>query len=205
MAEQTNMNKNTNQTQKPQDKKREFILNKNVTAESVQPIIEGINEINRFDAEQEAKDSSYVRKPIKLIVDSYGGSIYCGNALVNTIDTSETPVHGYCLGKAMSMGFAIFVACHKRFAHKNASLMYHDAGTAEKGTLEEIQIGIDQVKKVVKIMDAMIVEYTNIPKTKLDRVKKSRKNWYMFATEAFELGVVDELIKSTREKHRKAS
>lgn len=194
MAENTNKNLN--------NVKREFILNKQVTAESVQPIIEGINEVNRFDDEQEANDPTYVRKPIKLIVDTYGGSIYDGNTLINTIDTSKTPVHGYCYGKAMSMGFAIFVVCHERYAHKRASLMYHDGGTSEKGTLGEIQIAIDQIKKMVKANDEMIVEYTKIPKSKLDRVKRERKNWYMFATDALELGVVDGLIESTRNKNR---
>lgn len=200
-----NNGNNNNQTNKPQDRKREFLLNKNVSAESVQNIIEGINEINRYDVEQESKDSDYIRKPIKVIVDSYGGSIYCGLALVNTIDTSETPIHTYCFGKAMSMGFAIFNAGHKRFAHKNAYFMYHDAGTTERDTIEGIQQSIDQIKKVVKALDEMIVEYTDIPMATLNRYKKRKENWYMNGVEAMELGLVDELVMSTRSKHRKAS
>lgn len=211
-TESKNANNNANNTinDKAQAKaesmkKREFILNKTVSAESVQPIIVGINEINAHDNEQQEKDPNYVRKPIKLIIDSFGGSIYCGFALANTVDTSETPVHTYCLGKAMSMGFLIFVVGHKRFAHPNATLMYHDAGTSLGDTVEGIQQSLNQTKKIVRAGDNMITNYTNIKQTKLDRIKREKKNWYMFATEGFELGVVDELLVSTRKKHRETT
>lgn len=184
------------------NKNREFLLNKNVSADSVEKIVKGILEINRYDDKQEEDDEDYVRKPIKVIVDSYGGSIYCGLLLVNTIENSDTPVHTYCLSKAMSMGLTVFSVGHKRFASPNATLMYHDAGISLGGTTEDIQQGVEQVKKIVKRMDAMLVDYTNIKQSKLDKVKREKKNWYIFGDDAVELGLVDELLESKRNKNR---
>lgn len=202
MSEQkTNNNENKNKVAED-NKNREFLLNKNVSAETVENIAKGIFEINRYDDKQELENKDYVRRPIKVIVDSFGGSIYCGMLLVNAIENSDTPVHTYCYGKAMSMGFMIFMVGHKRFASPNATLMYHDAGVALGGTMEEIQQSVDQINKVVKRMDGMVTAYTNIPQTKLDKIKKLKQNWYIFGDDAVELGLVDELLESKRNKHR---
>lgn len=187
----------------PEDNKnREFLLNKNVSAESVEKIVKGIFEINRYDDRKESEDSEYIREPIKVVVDSYGGNLYCGLLLVNAIENSDTPIHTYCYSKAMSMGFIIFVVGHRRFASPTATLMYHDAGTTLGGTLENIQQGVNQAKRVIKRFDDIIVAYTNIKQSKLDRVKREKKNWYIFGDDAVELGLVDELLESKREKHR---
>lgn len=185
------------------NKNREFLLNKNVSAESVESIVKGIFEINRYDEKQELENKDYVRRPIKITIDSYGGNIYCGLLLVNAIENSDTPIHTYCYSKAMSMGFMVFVVGHKRFASPIATLMYHDAGTSLGGTMEDIQQGVDQINKVVKRMDGMITAYTNIPQTKLDKIKKMKQNWYIFGDDAIELGIVDELLESKRNKNRK--
>jgi hypothetical protein len=67
--------------------------------------------------------------------------------------------------------------------------MYHDAGTTLGDTIEGIQQSIDQTKRIVSRMDGMITAYTNIPQTKLDKVKKMKQNWYIFGDDAVELGV----------------
>lgn len=187
-----------NDIKKEDKKKREFLLNKEISAESVESIILGILEVNKFDEEKEKDDSNYKREPIKLIVDSYGGSIYCGNTLISIIDTSKTPVHTYCYGKAMSQGLMIYASGHKRFAHPLACFMYHDGGSVYKGTTEEIQLSVEQLRKLTKMCDKYLVETTNLTQEKLDEVKNARLNWYFFAEEALEYGVVDELLNSTR-------
>src|SRR5205085_12491300 len=135
---------------------------------------------------------------IKLIVDSYGGDIYSGNTLVALIDSSVTPVHTYCYGKAMSMGFMIYNAGHKRFAHMLATFMYHDAGSVTRGLVEEMQMDIDQIRRLVKHGDTLLLANTKLTRERLDEVKKTRTNWYMFTDEAVQYGIVHEIIKSTR-------
>jgi ATP-dependent Clp protease protease subunit len=185
------------------NRNREYLLNKNVSSDSVEAIVKGIFEINRYDDKEQEKDPSFVRRPIKITVDSYGGYIYDGLLLINAIENSDTPIHTYCYSKAMSMGFITFVVGHKRFASPDATLMYHDAGTTLGDTIEGIQQSIDQTKRVVKRMDGKITSYTNIPQTKLDKIKKMKQDWYIFGDDAVELGLVDELLESKRNKNRK--
>jgi ATP-dependent Clp protease protease subunit len=200
MSAENKTNSNQEQTQNVQTiiKKREFLLNENVSATSVKSIILGINDINRYDDEQQEADENYVRKPIKLIVDSFGGIMYDGFALANLIDTSKTPVHTYCYGKAMSMGLVIFLSGHKRIMHPFATLMYHDASNVVSGTMEEIDQSVNQTKRLVKVVDYLITSTSKVEQKKLNRIKREVKNWYLFGDEAFELGLADELLKSTK-------
>jgi ATP-dependent Clp protease protease subunit len=180
-------------------KKRDFILNDDVSASSIKDIIMGILEINRYDEEQLEKNEKYVRRPINLIVNTYGGSIYDGFALVSVMDTSKTPVHTYCYGKAMSMGFLIFAIGHKRFAHPLATFMYHNGAVGMHDDYKGLEYGLEQGKSIVAMGDRYITSITNITQEKLDHYKERRQNWYMFAEEAFEYGLVDELLTSARQ------
>lgn len=179
-------------------KKREFILTEDVKASTVKDIIIGILEINRHDDEEQEKDSDYVREPINLIVNTFGGSVYDGFALVAVIDTSETPVHTYLYGKAMSMGFIIFASGHRRFAHALATLMYHQISVGVHDKVEGIEQTIEQMKALQRRYDNYILSVSDVPQRQMDEAKVMKREWYMFADEAKDYGLVDEILLSKR-------
>lgn len=174
--------------------KREFILSTTVNQDSVAPIMEAIININKYDSEQESFQKQYTRKPISLIVNTFGGAIYDGFGLVGTIDTSVTPVHTYCYGKAMSMGFMIMASGHKRFIHPLATLMYHEASSFCWAKLTEMKEDMSESERLMQLYDDYIVNKTKIKQTKLDEVKKFKKDWYITSDEALKFGVIDEII-----------
>jgi len=180
--------------------KRDFILNENVAESSVKDIITGILAVNKHDAKKLSEDENYTPEPITLVVNSYGGTVYDGMALTAVIDASETPVHTYCYGKAMSMGFIIFASGHKRFAHPLATFMYHQVSNVLAGFTEEIKLGVEQMEVLMETYDSYILANTNVPKHKMDEAKKCKENWYIPATEAMHYGLVDELLVSKRNR-----
>ena len=117
---------------------RTIYLNTGVSSEAVTEGVIAIMKINAYDDEQEAKLKDYVRQPIKVVVDSYGGIVYDGMAMISAISTSKTPVHGYCYSKAMSMGFLIYISTHKRFAGKYATFMSHQLSGGHYGTNQDL-------------------------------------------------------------------
>jgi ATP-dependent Clp protease protease subunit len=180
--------------------KRDFILNENVKEASVKDIIMGIVEVNRHDSQKQKEDSSYVREPITLIVNTFGGGVYDGFALASLIDTSETPVHTYLYGKAMSMGFLIFASGHKRFAHPLATLMYHEISTGLNDKIEGIKQSIEQSEVLQDTYDNYILSVSNVPLHKMMEARKYKRELYMTATEGFNYNLVDVLLKSTRQQ-----
>lgn len=175
-------------------KQRELLLSGDVEEGNIISLIKEIRDINNFDDEQEKEKKEYERKPITLIVNTYGGSVYDGFALVAAMDLSKTPIHTVCLGKAMSMGFIIFAAGHKRFAHPFATLMYHQVRGWVGGELEKIKRTVHEWDRLEKMYDAYILKKTSLLQEKLDDVKVKCQDWYISAEDAKKYGLVDELL-----------
>lgn len=72
----------------------------------------------------EAEDS---KRPIKLYINSPGGSVSAGLAIYDTMQYITPPVHTFCMGIAASMGSLLLAGGEKgnRFALKNSTVMIH--------------------------------------------------------------------------------
>ena len=64
-----------------------------LNAVRVEEVIKDIFEINFDDDEKEEIYKEWKRTPIRLFINSYGGSVYDGLALIDVIRRSKTPVH----------------------------------------------------------------------------------------------------------------
>lgn len=197
-----NNNQENNTTNNNSRKKRDFILDGIVAEDTVRKIAEQIIDINRHDDEQEEKDSNYVRSPINLITNTYGGSIYDANLLIGVIETSKTPVHTHCYGKAMSAGLYIFASGHKRFATPLATFMYHDGSVGMHDTIHGLQHNLEHSTRLRDRYDNYIVSQTRLPKHIMDEKKRIKEDWYIFAEEALGYGLVDEIIPFRKRQER---
>lgn len=190
MSEENNSNNSNNSN----NTKREFILDGIIGEENIHKLVEEIIKINRYDAEQKEKDENYIVNPFKLIINTVGGSLYDANFAIGVIESSQTPIHTYCYGKAMSAGFYIFASGHMRFATSLATFMYHDGTVGIHNTIEGLENDLQHMVKLRDNYDMYILSRTKLPKYKMDETKKCKKEWYMFAREAKEYGLVDEII-----------
>lgn len=80
-------------------------------------------------------------KFVPIIVDSYGGEVYCLLELISLIQSSPVPVATICNGKAMSCGGMLFMFGHEnlRFMSEHATIMLHEVSTVSFGKVEEIK------------------------------------------------------------------
>ncbi|EGL17829.1 MULTISPECIES: ATP-dependent Clp protease proteolytic subunit [unclassified Paenibacillus] len=169
---------------------RTLYLHDKINPEAAAKLIEQIITINVADDKENIVD----RQPIKLIINSYGGQIYDGMAIVAVILSSKTPIHSYVYGYAMSMALLAAAAAHKRYAHKLATFMYHDSLTNLEGKLEHVHDTLGELRRVKDQYDRELLMKTKISQSKLDEVKKCKDDWYISAEEALELGIIDEML-----------
>ena len=179
----------------PTPKYRDYFLSDEITGATVKPLVDFIFDINFADdlAEKDYKD--WERLPIKIFINSPGGNVYDGLALVDTIKRSKTPVHTIAIGHAMSMGLWIYSAGHKRFVGENATLMWHDITSWNSGKTAEIKQELNEVLRLQQMSMNAITHTSLITEDQLKDYINRKAEWYIPAEEAIKLHLADEYYK----------
>lgn len=177
---------------------RTLFFAKDVQLASIENLSKLILTINEHDEYLEKlysiHDIQYSRKPIKIMIDSYGGYVYQCMGLIGIIEESKTPIHTYVTGAAMSCGFIILISGHKRFAYKHATPMYHQVSAGMESNVQDMEEHVFEVKRLQRKFESLTSQKTKISKLKLKEILKTKKDWYMDAKEALKFGVIDEII-----------
>lgn len=159
-----------------------------INSESANDIIQLIYDINDEDIGKTQVE------PIKLIINSFGGEVYSGLALIDTIDNSSTPVYTICHGSAMSMALIVYSAGHNRYASRNATFMYHEAAYPIEGKVAHHKQELKEVERVDSICDNYLLSKTSFTQKQFNTVKKIQGEWYFDVKTAQEHGLVNEIL-----------
>lgn len=144
---------------------------------------------NAEDADIPAED----RRPIRLMLFSYGGDLDTNNAFIDVIRASKTPVWAINVGQACSAACFISIACHKRFAFPNASYLIHQGGgSGFEGTYEQVVAAVLEYQRKIEELQEYLRANTKIPHGLLE--ERITTEWFITAKEALEYGICDEII-----------
>ena len=122
--------------------------------ESVLEVSRLIMHFNKIDKDVPVEE----RRPIKLLIYSYGGDGNACFSLLNIIAISKTPVYTYNMGVAMSAGLLILLAGHKRFCLKNSTALAHSGSGGACGTFEQTEAQMKDYQRFVQTMRDYILE-----------------------------------------------
>lgn len=180
-------------------KYRNLFLYKDIDEESVMEIAKQIVEINEHDEKLKIVyrgmyDLDYNPKPIKIFIDSAGGSMYNCFGLLSLMKSSKTPIYTYATGSAMSAGFLILICGHKRFGYELSTFLYHQTASSFEGKSKDLEDDYIEIKRLQSKMESIVIERTSITKRKLKEIYGQKKDWYMDSDEAKKMKVIDEII-----------
>lgn len=182
----------------PIPKDRQLYLAKQVNQDSMNELSKAILEINEDDEYinklSAIHNLTYNPQPIKIYIDSYGGSVYQCLGLLGIIEKSIIPVHTIVTGCAMSCGFLIAIAGHKRFAYDKATFMYHQVSNGFVGKLKDMEDDVFETKRLQKIIEQHTLSKTSLTKKQLEDNYNSKKDWYMTAKESLKYKIIDSII-----------
>ena len=136
-------------------------------------------------------------KEINLYINSPGGSITDGMAIVDTINYIKCPVSTICVGMAASMGAVLLAsgAKGKRFATPNAEILIHQpliAGGGLSGQTTEIKIHADHMVRTREKLNKLLSDRTG---QNLETIEKdTERDNYMTAQQALEYGLIDGIL-----------
>ena len=135
-------------------------------------------------------------KQISLYINSPGGSITDGMAIVDTINYIKCPVSTICVGMAASMGAVLLAsgAKGKRFATPNAEILIHQPliSGGLSGQTTEIKIHADHMVKTREKLNKLLSERTGQNLETIER--DTERDNYMTAQEALEYGLIDGIL-----------
>ena len=135
---------------------------------------------------------------ISLYINSPGGVISAGWAIMDTMQYIKSPVTTIGMGLVASMASVILAAGEKgkRFALPNTEIMIHQPLGGLQGQATDMEIGMRKMKMVKETITKQMSEFT-CRKVKELHDAMERDNW-MTADQAKDFGIIDNVL--TRKK-----
>jgi ATP-dependent Clp protease protease subunit len=135
------------------------------------------------------------KKDIFMYINSPGGSVSAGLAIVDTMNHIKPDVSTTCIGLAASMGSIILSqgAKGKRNVLTNAEVMIHQPWGGAQGQASDIEITARHILKTREQLNKMLAKATGKP---LEQIQKDTdRDFFMSAEEAKKYGLVDTILK----------
>ena len=102
-------------------------------------------------------------KDISLYINSPGGSITAGMAILDTMNLVEPDIVTYCVGQAASMA-AVLLACGtkgKRYTLPNSRIMIHQPSMSNlEGQATDIDIHAKEILRMRAVLNQMLADAT---------------------------------------------
>ena len=133
---------------------------------------------------------------ISLYINSPGGSITSGMAIMDTMNFIKSDVSTICLGMAASMG-AFLLSCGtkgKRYILPNAEVMIHQPLGGVEGQATEIKIVAERILKLKEKLNKILAENTG--KDLKTITNDTERDYFLDSKEALKYGIVDKILKS---------
>ncbi|MHC4433506.1 MAG: ClpP family protease [Planctomycetota bacterium] len=140
---------------------------------------------------------------ISLYINSPGGSVDDTMAIYDTMRFVSAPIATYCIGRAQS-GAAVILAAGtkgKRHALPHAKVMLHQPWGGVSGQAADIKIQAEEILKAKAMISDILAKHSGQPAEKI--IAETERDRYMTADEAFDYGLIDEVLHEDEEQEKK--
>lgn len=157
-----------------------------VTADTIKPALAELSKWSR----------RFPGKPMKIIVNSPGGSVIAGLALFDYIQELRKSGHHItvvALGMAASMGGILLQAGDKRVVGANAMVLIHEVSSGTSGTVSAMGDSLEFSRRLWEKLAKILAQRSTMS---AEQVKEAcyKKDWWLDAEEAVKLGFADEIL-----------
>mgnify|MGYP003433870024 FL=1 len=142
-------------------------------------------------------------RDIQMYINCPGGGVYAGLGMYDTMQFITPDIATICTGMAASMGQVLLCAGTKgkRTALKHSRVMMHQPSAGAGGQATDIEITVNEVKKIKQELYEITAFHTGQPVEKV-AMDSDRDKW-LTSTEAKEYGLIDEVLIMNQRKQKK--
>jgi ATP-dependent Clp protease, protease subunit len=139
-------------------------------------------------------DHENAEEPIKIFINSPGGSVFDGYAIYDMIRFVRPRVKIISTGLSASAATVIMLAAEKedRLAFPNARIMIHQPSIRSYGVAEDVKRTAEQVIKTRRLINELYARETGQPVEKVE--EDTDRDYWMSAQEAVDYGLVTRII-----------
>ena len=133
---------------------------------------------------------------ISMYINSPGGSVTAGLAILDTMQFIKPDIHTIVMGQACSMGSLLAQAGSKgkRKMLPHARHMIHQPSGGARGQATDMEIQVKEILTMKKSLTEIYVNHNSAGKSFEDLAKDMERDYFMSAQEALAYGLVDEVI-----------
>jgi len=143
-------------------------------------------------------DSQDTKKDISIYINSPGGSVYDAFAIYDTINFIKSDVSTIAVGMAASAAAFLLSSGTKgkRFALPHSKIMIHQPSSGTRGKVTDMEIDLEESIKLKRQLEEILAKNSGQKVSKIHH--DMERDYYMGADEAHKYGLVDKIIKSTK-------
>jgi len=133
-------------------------------------------------------------KDISVYINSPGGSVTAGLAILDTMRFVKPDISTFCVGQAASMAAVLLSAGtkSKRFALPNSRIIIHQPMGGMQGQASDMEIHAREILRMRESLNRLLADFTAQP---LERIATDTdRDYIMNAAQAREYGIIDEVI-----------
>jgi ATP-dependent Clp protease protease subunit len=142
-------------------------------------------------------ESENAEKEILFYINSPGGVVTDGMAILDTMDFIKCDVRTIVMGQACSMGSLLAQAgtAGKRMMLPNARHMIHQPSGGAGGKATDMEIQVTEILKMKKNLTQIYVDHNSKGKSFKQLSADMERDFFMSAQEAVDYGLADEIVK----------
>nr|DAN67920.1 MAG TPA: Protease subunit of ATP-dependent Clp protease [Caudoviricetes sp.] len=168
-------------------KDRKIIINEQIGSDIVENVMIPLLEM----------DNDGTGKPIEIILNTIGGSLFDGATLCNIIDNLKTPTTITVMTYAYSMGSIILMSGFsnpnvKKRCYKFSTALLHAGNDYLEGNSSSVKDQFNFYQKFDDLIKNFTLSHSTITPEEYDKME--RYEWYMTSDVMLEKGLVDEII-----------
>ncbi len=139
-------------------------------------------------------ESEDPKKDINLYINSPGGSVYAGMAVLDTMRYVKPAISTICVGLAASFGAVLLSAGEKgkRFSLPNSRIMLHQPAGGAQGQAVDIEIHAREILKIRETLNQILADNTGQPVDTIAR--DTDRDFFMSAEDAKQYGLIDDIL-----------
>lgn len=137
-------------------------------------------------------------KDIEFYINSPGGSVSAGLAILDTMRMVKPDIATTCVGMAASMGAVLLAGGTKgkRFTLQHSRVMIHQVSGGARGPLTDMKIAIVEAEKMMRNLMELLSEATG---KDIETVTRDcDRDYWMSGQEAADYGIVDKVLSTTQ-------